>query len=226
LEDRIKPAATPEPPRQAAPEPRPPAPPARPAQPSQPPQMQPSPSRPLPRAPVAPLDQTIPVAPPPARRSMAETALYPKPDQRPTQPEPRREAYVPPARTAPPPPPPPPPARAPAPPQPPPVSRPPQPPPAHYPRPPAPAPAPIQHAKPKARPERIVIGVAIGFVVLLLLAAGGYWYFFSGAGPLPAVGTAEVVGAKAAIYEGPSRSNVIQRLAPGDKVNVLRLPRT
>jgi hypothetical protein len=62
--------------------------------------------------------------------------------------------------------------------------------------------------------------------VLLVLAGAGYWFFMSGTEPLPAVGTAEVVGAKAAIYETPSTSSVIQQLSQGDKVNVIRLPRT
>jgi hypothetical protein len=79
----------------------------------------------------------------------------------------------------------------------------------------------------KTRPEQIVIRVAIAFVVLLILAGAGYWYFMSGgAQPLPPVGTAEVVGAKAAIYEEPSTGKVLQRLSMGDKVNVVRLPRS
>jgi hypothetical protein len=86
--------------------------------------------------------------------------------------------------------------------------------------------APAPPAKPKPKPERIVIGIAIGFVLLLILAGAGYWYFMSGAEPVPAVGTAEVTGAKAAIYEGPSTSKVLQRLTQGDKVNVVRLPRS
>jgi serine/threonine-protein kinase len=267
LEDRLKPASPPEPPREQTPPPRaaPPQPPRaatpQPA-PPRPPQTQPPPppSRPPqsyvpPRLPEAPLDQTLPVAPPPSR-PMAETALFAVPGK--TAPEvprvePRYETPPPPSR--PPQPPPQPPPRW----DPPPQSGPLQPPPSRSPQPPPPRPPQQQHyhassppaappqqyyqqyppaqphppAQPpaqatvkKTRPEQIVIRVAIAFVVVLMLAGAAYWYFMSGTEAMPAVGTAEVVGAKAAIYEGPSTAKVVQRLATGDKVNVLRLPRS
>src|SRR6185295_7658912 len=98
--------------------------------------------------------------------------------------------------------------RPPAPPQ----ARPPQPPsrPPHQSPPPVLPPTHYPHAQTagqqpahKLRPEQIVVRVAIAFALLLVIAGGAYWYFMSGAQPQPAVGTAEVVGARAAIYEGP-----------------------
>lgn len=87
-------------------------------------------------------------------------------------------------------------------------------------------PLPPQPVKPKPGAERIVIFVAIGFVVLLLLAGGAYWYFNRSAKPLPAVGTAEVVSASSAIYQGPSTASVIQKLTQGDRINVVKVPNT
>jgi len=87
----------------------------------------------------------------------------------------------------------------------------------------------VQPPKPKPGAERIVILVALGFVVLLVLAGGAYWYFNQGAEPQKVVGTAEVVSSKSAIYEGYSGSaaaKVVQPLAQGDKVNIVRLPRS
>jgi serine/threonine-protein kinase len=228
---------------QATPGPVPP--PARPQPPTMPPQPQPQtvtpqpqprpqppPSRPPIRPQEAALDQTLPVAPPPSRPPMADTAIYgaPKLDPRATQPEPpRREMLTPPAQMAPPPPPPPrwdPPQRTPVT-HPPPMSRPPHqtqpplmPPPYRQPQ----VPVQPQPVKPKPGAERIVMFVAIGFVALLILAGGAYWFFMRGAKPLPAVGTAEVVSASSAIYEGPSTASMIQKLTQGDKVNVVKMP--
>jgi serine/threonine-protein kinase len=275
LEDRLQPAQ-PEPPREQ-PKPQPPAaaaprvvplsPPTSPTTPrvlQQQPLPQPPPSsRNMQRSPEAPLDQTLPVAPPPSRPPMAETAIFGAParDQRPTQPEPRREMLNPPVQQPPPPPrwDPPPPSAAPQPPpsrwdtaprqaaapQPPPPSRPPQsmqPPMSRPPQPMQPPPQyqptqphmqqqhlqpPQMQQQPVKKPgaERIVIFVAIGFFVLLLLAGAGYWFFMKEAKPLPAVGTAEVTSASAAIYEGPSTASVVQKLTQGDRVNITHAPK-
>jgi hypothetical protein len=95
---------------------------------------------------------------------------------------------------------------------------------------PAPAPAPVAAPRPQRqrrqlKPEEKVIRVAVVFAALLVIAAVCYWLFASAAEPLPAIGTAEVIGTKAAIYDVPSASKPVFQLAQGDKVNVLRLPR-
>jgi eukaryotic-like serine/threonine-protein kinase len=224
LEDRIgtarpktepRPAVTPAPaPVAKSPEPRPP----RPA----PPRVTPPPTAP-PAPPSQPAaarqhdtvsEKTLPVSvPPPRRMTMdAATVIFEKPAVDdlseppvtvPTAPAPRLR----PQAVAPPPPPPAPavvPAAAPAP-----VSR------------PLPVPQPRQ-----TKAEDKVIRVAIAFVAVLAVAALGYWLLARGEEALPAVGTAEVVAAKAAVYEVPSARKPIYPLAAGEKVNVVRLPRS
>jgi hypothetical protein len=228
MTERLQPPPAPQvsvrPPQPPPPQRQPPA--SRPPQPAAPP-----PSRPAVRE--AALDQTLPVAPPP--RPLAETTVYPVPSQPDPRTLPPRPSHPPHAQPPPAPPRWDPPPRAAAPPQPPPSrgqpiqpppSRQPQPIPPHYQQPQRPV-QPQQAQVPKTRPEQIVIRVAIAFVVVLILAGVGYWYFTSGgAQPLGSVGTAEVVGAKAAIYEEPSTGKVLQRLSMGDRVNVVRLPRS
>ena len=68
--------------------------------------------------------------------------------------------------------------------------------------------------------------MAVVFAAVLVVGAVCYWLFANGAQTLPAIGTAEVIGEKAAIYDVPSASKPVFQLATGDKVNVLRLPRS
>jgi hypothetical protein len=53
-----------------------------------------------------------------------------------------------------------------------------------------------------------------------------YWLLGRGEEALPAVGTAEVIAAKAGVFEVPSAKKPLYQLAAGDKVNVVRLPRS
>jgi serine/threonine-protein kinase len=215
LEERLEPVRPVEPRREPPPE-RTPEPSVKPAPPSRPPAVRPLETRNV-RPEDAPSDQTLPVSLPRQNMSDRLTTIFEVPnrrEERRTPPAPRSQTFGPPADITPPPPPPPPvwdPPRA---------------------IPPMPPHLPPQTQQPrdtpegKLKPEQIVIRVALVFLVVLLIAGAGYWYFFSPAEPLPAVGTAEVISPKAAIYEGPSAGKVLYPLAQGNKVNVVRLPRS